>query len=289
MSFLRCVLTIMVLGACALLAVTVSTTRLGSVEQSSALILRPDSPNIMLAPNLVGLRIPSGITADVMPADPGGPGDHGHGGDRGDRGYGGDRGGMNCRGGRGHEENQGCRGDRGGMNCRGGWGHNRNQGYQRDPDCPTFPPPVHVPPPAHVPPPVHVAPPPVYVPPPIHVAPPPVPAAPPPAPPPAAPVAPPPAPPPSLPVVPAAFELSPWLWLIPLGIGLLVGLLVLLATQARKGQKWVRAHVQAVAGAAPSAVAEVMESRTDRSPPTCVVRIEPHVDSGTQVLEGVHQ
>ncbi|MGH3719993.1 MAG: hypothetical protein ACRDRI_14365 [Pseudonocardiaceae bacterium] len=78
-----------------------------------------------------------------------------------------------------------------------------------------------------------------------------------------------------------------------LGIGLLVvlliGLLALLATQARKGQKWVHAHVQAVAGAVSGTVAEVMEPRTDHSPPTCVVRIEPHADNGTQVLEGVHQ
>jgi hypothetical protein len=77
--------------------------------------------------------------------------------------------------------------------------------------------------------------------------------------------------------------------LILLGIALLVGLLTWLAVQSRKGPKWVRAHVQAVAGAAPEAVAEVMESRTDHSPPTCVVRLEPYPDRGIQVLEGVRQ
>jgi len=93
------------------------------------------------------------------------------------------------------------------------------------------------------------------------------------------------------------FQLVPWFWpvivaLILLGVGLLILLVVLLlfrAVRGRQGQKWVRAHVRAVAGTAPGVGVEVMESRTDHSPPTCVVRLESRADSGTQVLEEVHQ
>jgi len=98
------------------------------------------------------------------------------------------------------------------------------------------------------------------------------------------------------PMAPVGFsKLIPWLWsvivaLILLGVGLLalLGLLVWRAVRGRQEQKWVHAHVQAVAGATPSVDVEVMESRTDHSPPTWVVRIEPHADSGRQVLEEVH-
>jgi PASTA domain len=132
----------------------------------------------------------------------------------------------------------------------------------------------------------------VYVPPP----PPPAPviAAPPPLVPPPAPVV-----PPLAPVVPppahvALAEPTPWLWpvftaLVLLTAGLLVWLLVLLAIRARKGRKWVHAHVRAVVGAAPDVDVEVMESRTDYSPRSCVVRLEPRADSGTQVLEELHR
>lgn len=130
----------------------------------------------------------------------------------------------------------------------------------------------------------------VYVPPPAPVVPPPAPVVPP-----AAPVVPPPAPvvPPPAPES-ALIEPIPWLWpvaiaVILLSAGLLVGLLILLAFRARKGQKWVRAHVRAVVGAAPGVGVEVMESRTDYSPPSCVVRLEPHADSGMQVLEEAHR
>lgn len=110
--------------------------------------------------------------------------------------------------------------------------------------------------------------------------------------------------PPAAPVVvspPAAredlFQLVPWFWpvivaLILLGVGLLVLLVVPLifrAVRGRQGQKWVRAHVRVVARTDPGVGVEVMESRTDHSPPTCVVRLESHADSGTQVLEEVHQ
>jgi hypothetical protein len=76
--------------------------------------------------------------------------------------------------------------------------------------------------------------------------------------------------------------------LILLGIGLLAALLVLHAVRNRHGQKWMRARIQLVAGADPGVGVEVMESRTDRSPSTCVVRLEPHADSGTQIFEEVH-
>jgi hypothetical protein len=159
-------------------------------------------------------------------------------------------------------------------------------------------PPRVVPPPVYVvPPPAPVVPPPApVVPPPVYVVPPPAPVVPPPVyvPPPPAPVAPPPAPvvPPPVPVV---FELTPlWLWPVFTGLslltlGLLILLLILHVVQNRKGEKWVRAHVEAVAGAAPGAGVEVMESRTDHSPPTCIVRLEPRADSGTQVLEEVRR
>jgi hypothetical protein len=315
--FVRRVLTIAALGVCALLVVAVSMAQLGSAEQPSTVIPPLNTASLMPAPSLVALRIPSGNAVNIILAGPGGDGNgDGNRGGRGDRGYGGSRGdrdyrgggegrdnrgggeGQICHRGRGHEENWRCGGDRESTNCQD-WGHKRDHGYRRDQDCPepqSYPHPV--PPPRSIPPPpsVYVLPPPVYVvPPPVHVVSPPPPPAPPvvPAVSPPAPPAPPAALAPSPHVVPAAFDLTR-LWrfavaLILLGIGLLVALLVLLASQVQKGQKWVRAHVHVVAGAAPSTVAEIMESRTDRSPPTCVVRIQPHADSGTQVLEGVYQ
>ncbi|MGH3754909.1 MAG: hypothetical protein ACRDRP_19865 [Pseudonocardiaceae bacterium] len=105
----------------------------------------------------------------------------------------------------------------------------------------------------------------------------------------------PPVPPVVPPAVPATFfNPLPWLWpvftaLILLTVGLLVVLLVLRAVQNRKGPKWVHAHVEAVAGAAPGVGVEIMESRTDHSPPSCVVRLEPHADSGIQILEEVRR
>jgi hypothetical protein len=101
-----------------------------------------------------------------------------------------------------------------------------------------------------------------------------------------------------LPVVPPAapvprMEPIPWFWpviiaLLGLSAALLVGLLLLVAARAWKGPKWVRAHVRAVAGVAPDVGVEVMESPADHSAPPCVVRLEPHADSGTQTLEEVH-
>lgn len=91
-------------------------------------------------------------------------------------------------------------------------------------------------------------------------------------------------------VLPLRFsELIPWSWLVVALILLGVGLVTALAGRALHGQRWVRAHVRAVAGVAPSVGVEVMESRSDSSSTTCVVRMEPHADSGMQVLEEVHQ
>jgi hypothetical protein len=101
--------------------------------------------------------------------------------------------------------------------------------------------------------------------------------------------------PPVPPVIPGVIpavtisELIPWPWLIAALILLGVGLLTVLGGRVSHGQKWVRAHVRAVAGIAPDVDVEVMESRSDRSATTCVVRMEPHADSGTQILEEVHR
>ena len=86
----------------------------------------------------------------------------------------------------------------------------------------------------------------------------------------------------------------PWFWpliiaLLALCAALLLALLLLLAARARKGPKWVHDHVRAVAAATPGASVEVMEPRTEHSAPSCVVRLEPHADSGLQVLEEVRR
>lgn len=100
-------------------------------------------------------------------------------------------------------------------------------------------------------------------------------------------------------VVPPAIPVShldpmPWFWplifaLLALCAALLLGLLLLLTTRARKGPKWVHAHVRAVAAATAGPGIDVMESRTDHSPPTCAVRLEPNPDRGQQILEEVNR
>jgi len=103
--------------------------------------------------------------------------------------------------------------------------------------------------------------------------------------------------PPAVPVVQAPvarqsfFPLISWFWpvlvaLIPMV--LLIALFALHAIRYRHGQKWARTHVKVVGDADPDAGLEVMESCIDRSLPTCVVRLEPHVDSGTQICEETH-
>jgi hypothetical protein len=87
-----------------------------------------------------------------------------------------------------------------------------------------------------------------------------------------------------------------WLWPVAATLILLTllvaGLLVsraIRAQQEQKKQKGAHTDIRAVVGADPGIDVEVMKSPSDRSPPTCVVRIEPRADSGTQVLEEVHQ
>jgi hypothetical protein len=106
------------------------------------------------------------------------------------------------------------------------------------------------------------------------------------------------APPPPV-VVPPTVPVSridplPWFWpmiiaLLALCAALLLGLLLLLflaaRDRARRGPKWVHTHVRVIAAADPGPSVEVVEPRTEHSAPTCVVRLEPHDDSGLQVLE----
>jgi hypothetical protein len=88
-------------------------------------------------------------------------------------------------------------------------------------------------------------------------------------------------------------ELIPWWWPIPATLTLLAlliaGVLVSRAIRAQQDQKGIPPDVRAVIGAVSGIDVEVMQSRADRSSPTCVVRIQPRADSGTQVLEEVHQ
>lgn len=55
------------------------------------------------------------------------------------------------------------------------------------------------------------------------------------------------------------------------------------------GLEWVRAHVRAVASDGGSADVAVVASPAGDSPPTAVIRIVPHVDAGTQVVEEVDE
>ena len=58
---------------------------------------------------------------------------------------------------------------------------------------------------------------------------------------------------------------------------------------ADDGVEWVRAHVRAVASEGGSADAAIVESTAGVSPPTAVIRIVPHVDAGTQMVEEVDE
>jgi beta-lactam-binding protein with PASTA domain len=88
-------------------------------------------------------------------------------------------------------------------------------------------------------------------------------------------------------------EISPWpsaatLTVLAVALIVLAAALVLRAIRPRRGPRWVRAHVRAAAATAvPSDQVEVADSRRDGSPPTCRVRLVPHADRGTQVLEEV--
>jgi hypothetical protein len=93
-------------------------------------------------------------------------------------------------------------------------------------------------------------------------------------------------------VTPAAQPI-PWLWPVAATLTLLTllvaGLLTSRAVRTRQGHKAAHTDIRVVAGADFGSDVTVMQSRADRSSPTCVVRIEPHADSGTQVVEEVYQ
>lgn len=89
-------------------------------------------------------------------------------------------------------------------------------------------------------------------------------------------------------VVPAAGLIPRW-WPIPATLTflalLIAGLLLARAIRTQQGQKGILPDIRVVPGVDPGTDVEVTQSPSDRSSPTCVVRIEPHADSGTQVLE----
>jgi beta-lactam-binding protein with PASTA domain len=57
--------------------------------------------------------------------------------------------------------------------------------------------------------------------------------------------------------------------------------------RGRGDRRWVRAHVQVRGGATRAPTVEIAEQPDPSSQPTHVVRLEPHADQGTQVLEEV--
>lgn len=71
-----------------------------------------------------------------------------------------------------------------------------------------------------------------------------------------------------------------------LGVLLAVSLLGLRGSRARKSERWVREHVRVEAGDVPRPVS-VPVAPAEGVPPGHTVRIEPHVDTGTHVLEEV--
>lgn len=83
---------------------------------------------------------------------------------------------------------------------------------------------------------------------------------------------------PSAPVAAAALVLT-------LALG--AALAVFQASRASRDRRWLRKHIRLVPRAAPTPGFDVREFRTGRSAPTLVVRLEPHPDSGMQVLEEV--
>lgn len=69
-----------------------------------------------------------------------------------------------------------------------------------------------------------------------------------------------------------------------LAIGVLTALRV---AGNRMGEQWVHTHVRAVAGAAPPLSSTAPEVTPKSAGPTHVFRLEPHIDTGTAVLEEV--
>jgi hypothetical protein len=79
-------------------------------------------------------------------------------------------------------------------------------------------------------------------------------------------------------------------WPVAAAVILLVAaLLVAPGVRARRGPKWARAHVQAVARARFDGDVVIIRSQAARSSPTCVVRLEPHAERGTQALLEVNR
>ncbi len=76
--------------------------------------------------------------------------------------------------------------------------------------------------------------------------------------------------------------------MVVLGGGLL-SLLALRVLRGRRDRRWVRTHVRAAPGPPAHSRLDVTEAPVDSSPPAVVVRIEPHADRGTQVLQEVDQ
>jgi beta-lactam-binding protein with PASTA domain len=80
---------------------------------------------------------------------------------------------------------------------------------------------------------------------------------------------------------------TPWWPAAALAVLLGVALLATRMLPSHRDRRWVRAHVRATSGAPPGFDVDVTEQPAAASPPTHVVRIEPHPDSGTQVFEEV--
>ncbi len=73
-------------------------------------------------------------------------------------------------------------------------------------------------------------------------------------------------------------------WLVAASILLVAVLLVAPHAWARRGPKWVRTHVRAVAGPGLDGGAEIVRPAGGPSPPTCVVGFEPHADPAAVAL-----
>jgi hypothetical protein len=73
-------------------------------------------------------------------------------------------------------------------------------------------------------------------------------------------------------------------WPVAASILLVAALLVAPHAWARRGPKWVRTHVRAVAGPGVDGCAEIVRAADGPSPPTCVVGLEPHADPAVVAL-----
>lgn len=94
-----------------------------------------------------------------------------------------------------------------------------------------------------------------------------------------------PVPPPVSPSPPAGTSFPGRLLLVVLVLILLGVLGATAIRQIRRAPAWVATHVRAAPGFSPPIDVNVAESRVDDTSRACVVRITPHRDDGTQVLE----